>query len=46
MFLQKILNLIDSSLLRHKYEMHSKYSLDIDSEIDFKLAEVMLDYES
>lgn len=29
-----------------KYEMHSKYSLDIDSEIDFKLAEVLLDYES
>ena len=29
-----------------KYEMHSKYSIDIDSEIDFKLAEVLLDYES
>ena len=29
-----------------KYEMHSKYSLDIDSEIDFKLAEILLDYES
>ena len=46
MFLQKILNLIDSRLIIHKYEMHSKYSLDIDSEIDFKLAEVLLDYES
>lgn len=29
-----------------KYEMHSKYSIDIDSEIDFKLAEVLIDYES
>ena len=28
-----------------KYEMHSKYSLDIDTEIDFKLAEVLLNNE-
>jgi CMP-N,N'-diacetyllegionaminic acid synthase len=38
--------LISSFTKIKKYEMHSKYSLDIDSEIDFKLAEVLLDYES
>jgi CMP-N,N'-diacetyllegionaminic acid synthase len=38
--------LISSFKKIKKYEMHSKYSLDIDSEIDFKLAEVLLDYES
>ena len=38
--------LVSSFTKIKKYEMHSKYSLDIDSEIDFKLAEVLLDYES
>jgi len=38
--------LISSFTKIKKYEMHSKYSLDIDSEIDFKLAETLLDYES
>jgi N-acylneuraminate cytidylyltransferase len=38
--------LISSFTKIKKYEMNSKYSLDIDSEIDFKLAEVLLDYES
>ena len=38
--------LISSFTKIKKYEMHSKYSLDIDSKIDFKLAEVLLDYES
>ena len=38
--------LISSFTKIKKYEMHSKYSLDIDSEIDFKLAEILLDYES
>tara|TARA_B110000090_G_scaffold112612_1_gene125738 strand:+ start:8064 stop:8747 length:684 start_codon:yes stop_codon:yes gene_type:complete len=37
--------LISSFTKIKKYEMHSKYSLDIDSEIDFKLAEVLLDYD-
>jgi len=38
--------LISSFTKIKKYEMNSKYSIDIDSEIDFKLAEVLLDYES
>ena len=37
--------LISSFTKIKKYEMHSKYSLDIDSEIDFKLAEVLLNSE-
>ena len=37
--------LISSFTKIKKYEMHSKYSLDIDSEIDFKLAEVLLNNE-
>ena len=38
--------LISSFKKIKKYEMHSKYSLDIDSKIDFRLAEVLLDYEN
>ena len=38
-------NLISNFKKIKKYEMQAKYSIDIDHEIDFKLAEVLLDDE-